>query len=338
MNHHRSSTPSLIARLVAFGALATLPIIPTARAGQTAATSQLTGRFHILSDTDAHNDAIPAPGGTVDIDPRRSAYTVNWRFDQGRPLRGIGLSDGTDLLGASLYTGGVAHGLAIYRRADGGRRWQGQWITSIDSASIVGVMDFDADPKQPTLAGRHHFSGHRATTGQFDGVVTITPQGEDYTLAFTTSGGATLYRGIGILRGDRLVVAWSFGSSPAVAVYELGARGELNGRRLSLRSRSVVLPTRERLIPASAATAAGGANEAEPGAPVVKTSVYLDLVTRYNASGWVERWLDSQLTADEQRVLQLAVRRHHLGDPAAGTLGAQTVGQLIEEERKLQGQ
>ena len=290
-------------------------------------------------------------GGTVDIDLRRAAYTANWRLDNARPLRGLGLSEGNDLLGVSLYTGGIAHGLAIYRRADGGKRWLGHWITSIDSAANVGVMDFEADPKQPTLAGKHHFSGHRVSTGQFDGTVTMYPQGEDFLLTFTTSGGATLYRGVGILRGERLVVAWSFGSSPSLAVYNLGENGELNGRRLSLRSRGVLQPTPERLLPADAVIVAGGPapgkdkerrpdagamSASEPGAPPVKSISYNDLMTRYGSDGWAERWLDGQLTSDELRLLGLAVRRHRAGDPATETLGARTVAQLIDEQRRLQ--
>ena len=308
------------------------------------------GRYRLVPGTRA-NDLSPA-GGIVDIDFRHVAYTANWRLGSARPLRGLGLSEGNDLLGVSLYTGGIAHGLAIYRKADGGRRWLGHWITSIDSAASVGVMDFDADPKQPTLAGKHHFTGHRASTGQFEGTVTMSPQGEDFLLAFTTSGGATLYRGVGILRGERLVVAWSFGSSPALAAYELGEHGELNGRRLSMRTRGALQPMPERLVPADAVVVASGSagaakekdrrpdvgvmSASEPSAPSVKAISYSDLVARYGSAGWADRWLDGQLTSDEQRLLELAVRRHSAGDPTAATLGARTVAQLIEEQRRLQ--
>ena len=291
------------------------------------------------------------PGGTVDIDPRRPAYTVNCRLDTGKTLRGLGLADGADLVGASLYTGGIAHGLAIYRRDPDGRSWRGRWITSIDSAGSVGVMDFEADPRQPTLAGKHHFSGHRVSTGQFEGTVTMYPKDNDFLLTFTTSGGATLYKGVGALRGDRLVVAWSFGSSPALAVYESANSGELSGHRVSLRSRGTLEPVSERLYSADTllvATANGlinkdargkgggeGLSASEPGAPAVKTISYNDLMSRYGTSGWAERWLDCQLTTDEQRLLQLAVVRRRSTDPTAQTLGSRTVSQLIEEQRGL---
>lgn len=326
--------------------LVALPVLIAPSTIRAAPSSPISGRYVVTGGGPSQ------PGGTVDIDPRRPAYTVNCRLDSGKTLRGLGLADGADLIGASLYTGGIAHGLAIYRRDPDGRLWRGRWITSIDSASSVGVMDFEADPKQPTLAGKHHFSGHRVSTGQFDGTVALYPKDSDFLLTFTTSGGATLYKGVGTLRGDRLVVAWSFGSSPALAVYESSNPGELSGRRISLRARGTLEPVSERLFSADASLVAtgnglinkdargkGGGNEglsaSEPGAPPVKTTSYNDLMSRYGTAGWAERWLGCQLTADEQRLLQLAVVRRRSTDPAAQTLGSRTVSQLIEEQRGL---
>ncbi len=313
------------------------------------------GRYSIVPVAAADNGL--SNGGIVDIDPHGSTYIVNVRPDLGKTLRGLGLSEGSDLVGFSLNTGGVAHGLAVYRRAGDGTRWQGRWISSIDSGSSIGTMDIETDPKQPTLAGRHHFSGRRASYGQFDGTVTLSPQGEDFVLTYTTPGGAVLYRGAGTVRGERLVVAWSFGSNPALAVYQLGGTGELDGRRVSLRSGGALQPpATEHLVPAGTVPVAiqpapdaggevpapqptdpdaGEMSAAEPGAPVVKNSVYLDLMTRYGTEGWAERWLDRQLTVDETHLLQLAARRHRAGDPSTD-VGTRTVAQLIDEERKLQ--
>lgn len=316
----------------------------------------ITGRFTLVPA--APPESGLAGGGIVDIDPRGSTYVVAVRPELGKGLRGLGLSEGLDLVGFSLNTGGIAHGLAVYRRAEGGQRWQGRWISSIDGGSSVGTMDFDADPKQPTLAGRHHFSGRRASYGQFDGTVAMSPQGGDFVLTYTTPGGAVLYRGVGAVRGERLVVAWSFGSSPALAVYQLGGQGELDGRRVSLRTGGRLEAMTEHLVPAGAVPSATPATEAagksegaqagatgsdvasydmsasEPGAPVVKTSVYMDLMIRYGSEGWAERWLDRQLTVDESHLLQFAVHRHRAGDPTTD-IGSRTVAQLIEEQRKL---
>ncbi len=155
-----------------------------------------------------------------------------------------------------------------------------------------------------------------------------------------------LYRGLGILLdADRLIVGWSFGSAPALAVYRAEPGGLLAGRRLSLRAgQSVVIRealAREgeeamRLLPVAARTdpamlrAAADAT-LEPGSPEIKTWGYDDLQTRHGADGWARRWLDEQLTSDERNLLERAVRRRR--KPAAG----RTVGEIINDERRRNG-
>ncbi len=216
----------------------------------------LAGRYVVAESSVESGD--PA-GQTVDIAPRNRGYSVVWRTGGsigangrsrgGSTRRGLALRDG-DLLGVSLATGGPAHGVGIYRAEDGGRRWRGRWITSIDGASAPGEIVFETPGNGGALPGRHPFHGRRDGGGSFEGEVTITKRagaGEtDFALSFAV-GGVTVYRGLGQRVGDRLVVGWSFGSPPSLTVYEIGAGGKLDGRRLTTRTAEAA--TTERLAP-----------------------------------------------------------------------------------------
>lgn len=177
----------------------------------------------------------------LDVKLRRSAVCdLAWRLDSGKRLRGFGLTGAGDSLAASMDTGGRAYGLAVFQREGGA--WRGRWLTSIDGASALGAMSIEGDP----LAGRHRFTG-RGPAGAFAGSVTVTARGPAYALNFNGSSGLPLYRGIGVLDGDRLAVAWSFGSSPALALYSVTGKS-LEGRRYNFpRGQPDAAVTTERL-------------------------------------------------------------------------------------------
>lgn len=198
-------------------------------------------------------------GQTVEIAPRNRGYSFVWRTGGtvgangrargGSTRRGLAFRDG-NLLGVSLATGGPAHGVGIYKPEDGGRRWRGRWVTSIDGASAPGEIVFETGSDGGTLLGRHPLHGRRDGGGSFEGAVTITRRtgagDKDFALSFTV-GGVTVYRGLGQRFGDRLVVGWSFGSPPSLTVYEIGADGKLDGRRLTTRTAEAA--TTEQLAP-----------------------------------------------------------------------------------------
>lgn len=340
----------------------------------TAADEEIAGRYQIVLPPSPEGN-VPR-NGSVAIAARRSTYVVNWQpgnVGNRRRQRGLALRDGADLLGVSVHTGGMAYGLAIYHREAGG--WRGKWITSVDGGGNVGEIRFDgAEP----LAGRHRVSGRRAGAGGFEGAVTITQSGENYLLTFTV-GGVTVYRGLGARRGERLVVAWSFGSAPALAVYERTAGSDvLHGQRLSLRAGQQVQAEAEdltraapgefdpapggdalalpsALVEADDAPAAPGMSDllgppppeggdargaGEPAPADVKTWSYDDLLSRHGADGLAARWLREQLTPDERRSLEAAVRRRRPGEGTPATApadahGGPTVAELIEEEQNL---
>lgn len=311
--------------------------------------SDLSGRYVVasLSPKPGALLAQASYGGTVDIADRRHGYAVTWRLAaESRKLRGIGWLEDDDLLGVSLATGGIAYGLAIYHHAVGEHQWRGHWITSIDSGGTPGEIGFD-DEGGDKLPGHHRLHCSRPGAGSFEGSVNITPEGEDYLLTFTTDG-ALLYRGAGILLDDgRLVVGWSFGSAPAVAVYRLGHDGLLSGRRVSLRGgqhnamvedlartgddAARLLPAAARIDPALVPSDIDAG--LEPDAPEVKNLVYEDLMDRYGSDGWAERWLEGQLTPEEHALLEQAVHRRR-GRAGRDKLPPRaTIGDLIEHER-----
>ena len=330
-------TPALVFALVS---LAALPVAPAA---------DLTGRYVVASlpaGTDAPI-AQAAYAGTADITPRKQhASAVTWLPATGaRRVRGLGLSDDDGTLGVSLSTGGEAYGVAIYHHAADTHEWQGRWITSLDSGATVGEIRFD-DAGGSALIGRHRLVCRRPGSGSFEGAVNISPAGDDFLLTFEVDR-TVLYRGLGIrLDADRLIVGWSFGSAPALAVYHPDPGGLLMGRRLSLRSGQPVVVrealAREgedamRLLPAAARTdpallRASADATLEPGSPEIKTWTYDDLQARHGADGWARRWLDEQLTPEERSLLELAERRRR--KPAAG----RTIGEIIDAERRRSGE
>lgn len=206
----------------------------------------------IAKDLDATVASEPY-AGVVDIKVRRTVCTLNWRIrgQTTRRLQALGLRDKPEgatspsatggaapLLCASMNTGGAAYGLALYRRVGAGR-WKGTWVTSVDDGSDLGEMTITTAADAITLVGRHRLTGSRGRAGSFAGAVTVTAQGEFLELAYEVNG-ISVYRGLGVLvpspdgRDDRLAVAWSYGSKPALAIYTQEPDGTLAGRRVSM--------------------------------------------------------------------------------------------------------
>ena len=319
--------------------------LPIARA----AADTLAGRY-VVATLPAGADAPVADAtyaGTVEITPHKHASTVVWQpaATGARRLRGLGLSDADGALGVSLSTGGAAYGVAVYHHATDAGEWQGRWLTSLDTGGTVGEIRFDAPGNTPLL-GRHRLFCQRPGSGSFEGAVVVTALGDDYGLAFEVDR-TVLYRGLGVLLDhDRLFVAWSFGSAPALAVYRPDADHLVTGRRVTVRAgqpavvREALAREGEdamRLLPAAARTdpallRAAADAELEPGSPEIKSWSYDDLQARHGADGWARRWLEEQLTPEERSLLDRAVRRRR--KPGVNP----TIGELIEAERRRRGE
>ena len=229
---------------------------------------------------------------------------MTWHLrDSSRRLRGLGLKDADDLLGVSLVTGGAVNGIGIYHHSAETHDWQGHWITSLDSGGTLGEIRFD-DNGSDNLLGTHRLFCRRPGSGSFEGTVTITAQEANYLLTFSV-GRSVLYRGVGVLLegGNRLVVGWSFGSPPALAVYQANSDGLFTGRRINPRAqestvREVLAHDGEdtlRLLPVAARTdpslvPSDVDASLEPGSPEIKHWNYDDLMARYGEDGWGGRW------------------------------------------------
>ena len=331
--------------------------------------ADLAGRYVMATNAAAVNSESKVSadkevyGGAVSVSARRNAYEMNWQLAGGyRSLQGLGLLEDRDLLGVSVSTGGGAYGIAVYHHGKNDPQWKGRWVTSIDGAANVGEIDFDAGS---TLVGTHALTCKRPGVGSFVGTVQIEAKGSDYLLTFLL-GHAVLYKGLGILSGDgRLVVGWSFGSAPALAVYRYSSEGTLTGRRISLKSNGQVTSTSERmaregevamrLLPVAAhgnleeqfdsgplPGAFGTLSDPvlavlEPNPPLVKQMTY-DQLQKAGPDGWAERWLAGQLTPEDRA--DLASARQHLADTnrgkgkGAAVTSSKTIGEMIDGERQ----
>ena len=346
-----------VGRSKTWGCLLALTLA-SASAGQSA---DLAGRYVVATNSSADQEVY---GGSASVLSRRNAYEMDWQLaGGGRSLHGLGLLEDRELLGVSVSTGGGAYGVAVYRHAKNDPQWKGRWVTSIDGAANVGEISFDAGS---TLVGTHALTCKRPGVGSFVGTVQIEAKGSDYLLTFLL-GHAVLYKGLGVLSGDgRLVVGWSFGSSPALAVYRYNSEGTLTGRRISLKPGGQVTSTTERmaregeiaarLLPVAAhgnleeqfdagplPGAFGTLTDPvlavlEPNPPLVKQMTY-DQLQKAGPDGWAERWLAGQLSSEDRA--DLASARQRLADTGRGkgkNAGAanssKTIGELIDAERQ----
>ena len=336
--------------------LLALAVVP-ASAGRAA---DLAGRYVMATNASGDQEVY---GGSVSVLSRRNAYEMDWQLASGyRSIHGLGLLEDRELLGVSVSTGGGAYGIAVYRHGKNDPQWKGRWVTSIDGAANVGEISFDAGS---TLVGTHALTCKRPGVGSFVGTVQIEAKGNDYLLTFLL-GHAVLYKGLGVLSGDgRLVVGWSFGSTPALAVYRYGSEGTLTGRRLSLTSKGQVTSTTERmaregevaarLLPVAAHGNLEEQFEAgplpgafgtvtdpvlavlEPNPPLVKQMTY-DQLQKAGPDGWAERWLAGQLSPEDRA--DLASARQRLADTSRGkgkgaaVSSTKTIGELIDGERQ----
>lgn len=322
---------------------------------QPARAAEIPGHYVVASLPNTANATLANAiyAGTADIAARQHGYGVTWHLrNSARRLRGLGFADPSgDLLGVSISTGGAAYGVAIYRRSPDGREWQGRWISSIDGGGLVGDIRFDdGGAGAKSLVGRHPLTCRRPGSGGFEGAVNVTAVGENFALTFEADH-MTLYRGVGILVGDdRLVVGWSFGSPPALAVYQRNAEGLFSGRRVNPRAqeatvRDVLARDGEdatRLLPVAARTdpaliPSDVDASLEPGSPQIKAWNYEDLMERYGEEGWGKRWLDEQLTVEERALLDGALRRRKNRRLAAKLPPHPTIGELIEDQRRRNG-
>jgi hypothetical protein len=332
--------------------------------------AEIAGRYATQTAADASGGtgagaagATEAGAQIVEITAHRNAYAVTYQSGASRhKRRGWGLLDAEELVVAPS-TGGSAYGVAIYHHDAAEHAWSGPWISSLDGGATPGQIRF---AEGAGLEGRHALFCTRPGAGGVSGTVEIKPAANGYQLTFNL-GRAVYYRGVGLsLPGDRLAVGWSFGSAPELATYQPGPDGALLEHHISWTPRPGH-PVEEALTPLSDDQYFAAMNQATPGqgrgsstmplfasppeagepsagaeaaaqllgpaAPQVKAWSYPALLRQYGADGWAERWLERQLTAEEYRLFNAALRRHGVQGDAAQELEHRSIGTLIEDQR-----
>ena len=136
---------------------------------------------------------------------------LRWTIEDSAPYAGIGLSEG-NLLGAG-WSMGSGHGVVVYRIQGGSLR--GRWAAS-STPGQVGTEDLQGPPN---LKGTYQIVASSSPGGgSYTGSVTITPTGSTYALEWNLTRES--YKGVGIRRGNVLVVGWGPGQGAGVVVYE----------------------------------------------------------------------------------------------------------------------
>jgi|GEM_PF-2077510 len=136
---------------------------------------------------------------------------LRWTIEDSAPYAGIGLSEG-NLLGAG-WSMGSGHGVVIYRIQGGSLR--GRWAAS-STPGQTGTEDLQGPPN---LKGTYQIVASSSPGGgSYTGSVTITPTGSTYALEWNLTRES--YKGVGIRRGNVLVVGWGPGQGAGVVVYE----------------------------------------------------------------------------------------------------------------------
>lgn len=160
--------------------------------------------------------------GNVDIAPG-AVHTVKWSLPNSPPYSGVGLvADGALGIGWGL---GSNYGVVVYK-VNGGTL-EGRWATA-QTGNFVGTETITGPEG---LNGTYKITAATTPTGggSYSGTVDIAPNGDTYNVKWALEGGAS-YGGVGMKRGNTLVVGWGAGEKSAgTVIYEL-KNGKLDGK------------------------------------------------------------------------------------------------------------
>ncbi len=172
--------------------------------------AQFSGQYRVAASS------MPAqPGqytGTVTVQNLAEHYAVTWQLPGQPHYSGVGIPMG-DLLGVG-YSVSTEFGVAMYRVQGG--RLTGKW-TSSATASQLG---------KEVLQGPAGLNGvytiveaaEPSTGGQYQGSVTIAPNGKNFQVLWNLAGRSRA--GVGLRSGDVFVVGWGPQSVSGVVVYQ----------------------------------------------------------------------------------------------------------------------
>jgi hypothetical protein len=183
---------------------------PEGKAGG-AAPGDLAGTYTITSA------ANPGGGGgykgSVTITPEGDVYKLAWTIPNSPPYSGVAILDGTTLgVGWGM---GSRYGVVVYRVSGG--KLTGRWATG-GSGTEAGTEDLEGPEG---LSGTYKIvSAKSPKGGSYTGTVTITPTGGTHSVQWNLSNSS--FSGVGIRKGDLLVVGWGeAGQGAGVVSYEV---------------------------------------------------------------------------------------------------------------------
>jgi hypothetical protein len=157
-------------------------------------------------------------GGTVRISRMGAAYRIAWTLTGGESYEGVGIQMG-DALAVGWGTGRGKHGVVAYSISGG--TLAGKWTLS-DMRGAIGTEELAGSP---SLTGAYKIVKSTTPGGGkgYAGAVTITPNGDTYTVAWKLASGES-YNGVGVRQGDLLVVGWGI-SQDSVGVVHYWKQG-----------------------------------------------------------------------------------------------------------------
>ena len=179
------------------------PVIVTGTGGG------LSGGYSILSASNPGGGR--AYTGQVGISKGAEAYTLQWSIPGTPPYGGVGI-EVDSVLGVGWGTQGEDYGVVVYRVQGGSLR--GTWASS-STGGRVGAEDLQGPAG---LNGDYRIVRSQSPGGgTYTGTVRIAPSGDTFTLQWTLPRES--YGGVGILRGNLLVVGWGAGRGAGVVAY-----------------------------------------------------------------------------------------------------------------------
>lgn len=151
--------------------------------------------------------------GAANINRNGEVHSITWIIANSPGYSGVALSEGNTLgVGWGM---GKRYGVVVYRiQAD---KLVGRWATA-DSGPTPGTEELSGSPN---LEGNYTIvSAKTPKGGTYSGSVSITPNGDTYTVQWVLKG-AEGYTGVGIREGDLFIVGWGeAGKGAGVVSYQ----------------------------------------------------------------------------------------------------------------------
>lgn len=197
------------------------PPTSSARSLMVAGGDSFSGNYKIASSSNPNGGSY---GGAVRIASMGDAYSIVWTLSGGETYSGVGIQMG-DQLAVGWGTGRGKHGVVAY--SINGGTLSGKWTLS-DMKGRIGTEDLAGSPD---LRGVYRIVGSTvpgAGGRGYAGTVTITPNGDTFTVAWKLASGES-YNGVGVRHGDLLVVGWGVNQDSVGVVSYRAQDGALRG-------------------------------------------------------------------------------------------------------------